>query len=550
MGIIELKNNRILGLLITLFFVHLFVFSQNNNHKKHIVQKGETIYSISKKYNVSKDDLIKWNGGLPEGLKADSEIWITAPDTEEKNENSNISKSKPQTAIIEPHKNLAGKHIVEKGETVYSISKKYNLSEKDLSDFNPKLSKGLKAGDTLLIKPEKSAGTIKQSVSEIQVKESILITKPKEEDVIRVNLVLPFHLKKNNFQEEDEENTDQLVKKNLGIFGKSYNALEFYTGFKFACDSLSKLGKKIYLQVLDAPMDSLEYLKFIKESKLYDTEIIAGPFNSSQSALLAAECQKKKVWYISPFGQQNKMLLGNKYAFKVSPSITTQSEKIAKYISLKYKQKPNVICIHNNLSKEKISVSAFKKYFQKLSGDSAKEIIYKSAGLVGLKSKLSISKENILVVCSSDQAFVTDFFNKAEAVFKDYKTTTFGMQAWLEYDNIDAKVYEKANVIIPSDEYIDWKDSSKFSCYQQFRNTYNTDFGKYSAKGFDIAMFVLGNIDANNVSNTDEKLKNKIYKGVSGNILFEQTSPESGYENSEIFYFRFEDYSLIKMDEE
>ena len=48
----------------------------NKQYYKHIVQKGETLYAISKKYNVSVDDIKKANKGLGESLSLNQEILI------------------------------------------------------------------------------------------------------------------------------------------------------------------------------------------------------------------------------------------------------------------------------------------------------------------------------------------------------------------------------------------------------------------------------------------------------------------------------------------
>lgn len=47
------------------------------------------------------------------------------------------------------------KHKVVKGESVYSIAKKYNVTEKEILDLNPK-AKGVLALDTELILPKSS----------------------------------------------------------------------------------------------------------------------------------------------------------------------------------------------------------------------------------------------------------------------------------------------------------------------------------------------------------------------------------------------------------
>ena len=116
-----------------------------DDQKKHTVQKGETFYSIAQKYAVTVDDLMKANPSSVLGLKAGDELVIPNPETK------NPIEEKPK---------LGTEHIVEQGETLYGISQKYNLSVEELVKANPEKYKDLKPGMVLVIPktsiPEKS----------------------------------------------------------------------------------------------------------------------------------------------------------------------------------------------------------------------------------------------------------------------------------------------------------------------------------------------------------------------------------------------------------
>lgn len=94
----------------------------------HVVQTGETLYSIAKSYSIPYDMLAALNG-------------ITDP-----------AKIRPGIVLLIPQV-----HVVAKGETYYGISKKYDVSIQDLKSAN-NLSDSyiLKVGDVLII-PEKGS---------------------------------------------------------------------------------------------------------------------------------------------------------------------------------------------------------------------------------------------------------------------------------------------------------------------------------------------------------------------------------------------------------
>jgi len=103
----------------------------------HVVEQGETLFSISRKYGVSVQDLMNWNSLSPDSvLKMDQKLEILT-----KKEQNSDEQDKYYT-----------KHIVAQGDTLYRISKEYNVSLDELLMWNNKLSSELKVGEIILIK--------------------------------------------------------------------------------------------------------------------------------------------------------------------------------------------------------------------------------------------------------------------------------------------------------------------------------------------------------------------------------------------------------------
>ena len=49
---------------------------KNKNSRIHVVQKGESLWDISKKYKVSIDDLVKWNELEGTRIRAGQNIYV------------------------------------------------------------------------------------------------------------------------------------------------------------------------------------------------------------------------------------------------------------------------------------------------------------------------------------------------------------------------------------------------------------------------------------------------------------------------------------------
>lgn len=98
----------------------------------HVVRSGETLTGIAGIYNVSVEDLENLNPDARSGLRVGQYLKIPVTRRGQDKEKPGMSK------LIE--------HKVEAGETLYSISKFYGVGIEEIKKFNPDLKDILKAG--------------------------------------------------------------------------------------------------------------------------------------------------------------------------------------------------------------------------------------------------------------------------------------------------------------------------------------------------------------------------------------------------------------------
>jgi len=97
----------------------------------HQVKKGETAYSIAKAYGISVEDLTRENPPAVYGIKDGQTLRIPVSlVTEPKTADSlTINRQRDETKFIY--------HRMRPGETVYSLSKSYGVSENEIVQSNP-----------------------------------------------------------------------------------------------------------------------------------------------------------------------------------------------------------------------------------------------------------------------------------------------------------------------------------------------------------------------------------------------------------------------------
>ena len=283
----------------------------------HDVVKGETLYSLARRYGVTVDEIKGANAALAEGLKAGQRIKIPAK----------VEESAPQS-VATPKVRV---HKVIKGETLYSLAKANGLTIEALQSANPHIRKGLKAGqliDIPLAEPsqgkttpdltsaptttesgksveEKPAAepTIAEPITEQQPLQSVFRTL-KQGERAEVALLLPLG---------SEENPAQ-------------NYLDFYRGFLIGLDSVRMAGHSVNLSLHNTKHDYNRVTEIISSGALDKADLVVGPIYEDELIPVAAALQSKGTPIVSPLANLTQSV-GN-HLFQMSPAPKFKLEKV------------------------------------------------------------------------------------------------------------------------------------------------------------------------------------------------------------------------------
>jgi LysM repeat protein len=134
----------------------------------HKVTAKETLYSISRQYDVSVDDLKNWNNLKDNSLNVGQDLIIR-------------KNGKTQLAKVPEMKSVRGVHTVTEKETLFSISKMYGASIEQLKTWNNLTSDEVKPGQTIFVlQPMYSTQNTTQPN---EVKQTVQLTKPTNQDI-------------------------------------------------------------------------------------------------------------------------------------------------------------------------------------------------------------------------------------------------------------------------------------------------------------------------------------------------------------------------------
>ena len=154
------------------------------NYLFHTIKAKETLYSVSRLYTVPADQIADANPGLSaETFSIGKTIRIPRNPHEE----PSVEQVKTVTKDVP--------YTIQKKETLFRISKKFDVSTTELIKRNPSLKDGVKAGAVIYI-PVKEEQKVLVSTEITDEKEvNALLSRKKDSKklpVVNVSLLLPF----------------------------------------------------------------------------------------------------------------------------------------------------------------------------------------------------------------------------------------------------------------------------------------------------------------------------------------------------------------------
>ena len=499
----------------------------------HKVAPKETLFGIAKKYNVSVSDIEKWNKDtLQEGLKIGQEIYVSKPSASSK---PIIQKEiKPEVKTLDVVKEEKVKttistfsHTVVAQETKYGIATKYGLSVEELEKLNPQIAEGLRVGEILKIKTtqEKKVSIVGKGQYEVQPKETLFSLSKKlnisQEDLLDLNPELKNGLKegmvlnvpsrkmardtvfsakpkvdllqtidKNNQKElvlflpfsMDKIENDSLKSKTEHLkTNKFLNlTLDFYAGALKAVDSAKVLGLPVNVKIYDVESSkySSNIASIIAKNDFSNVDAVIGPFQSSHVESAAQLLSKYNIPVISPLSKEKGLALPNLYY--AIPS----EEKLKANLFAYFKQKDgNVVAIistKKNTSRDYLTTNY----------PEAKHAIFNDKGaldMVHFKAQLVKGKPNFVILEIEKSGTILSITNTLKNLQKEYdiQLVVFEVYDALNFEEIPIKNLTALKMMYPSVSKV-IETPEEFIFAAAFKKDNNIAPNAAAVKGFDI----------------------------------------------------------------
>ena len=459
----------------------------------HIVMEKQTLFSISKAYNVSIDDLYRYNPTLKEsGLKKNAIILIPSADTLIKEQETvqqsvqtPVQQEMPKVSS-EKTEALGNVHIVKWYEDLNIIAEKYGVTPDAIAAANGLKDRKLKNRQKLMIPAvadEKPAAYVMEQ--------------PVEEEDLNIETA---------FEEKEEEATDTVITsytskskvtatvllplKATGS-GSSRSNMDFYSGVLVAARDLTELGIDVKLNVYDIANGGLGTTK----SELEESDIIIGPVSTGDITRLFSMSDEIGP-VISPLDPRVEPLAANYRNLVQAPSSQmAQYQDMADWIQEDLMESDRVIVISekgarmNDEGKKMKAVldSAAFEYqpfaYSILDGREIKEPI---------EAVMTMEGTNRVVIASDSEAFVNDVVRNLNLIIHDkFSVVLYGPAKIRTFETIEVENFHNTSLHASLAYYIDYEDDNVKKFLMRYRALFGTEPTQFAFQGYDVARYFL-----------------------------------------------------------
>ncbi|MCK5168740.1 MAG: LysM peptidoglycan-binding domain-containing protein, partial [Bacteroidales bacterium] len=551
------------------------------NYIYHRVKKKQTLYALSKKYNVSQEDIIACNPTVRYGVNINQIVKIPkSKDVVNAIQKIPVAESLKDTIRVVDEFIY---HTVKKQETAYSLAIYYEITEDILYEHNPTASEGLIIDQVLKIPKIQSMGietvllqsdkTVLDSMfyekrTSIAYSDSVYSTGCAKLDIIQsdpyqVALMLPLYLEKNDeeFYIDSTEVDDlgnkifeKVFYKPYHIYPRSLSFIEFYEGLLLAIDSLKQTGLNLNLNVYDTENDTSKIREILQNPELVNMDLIIGPIYNQEIKIVSEFSKLNGIKMISPLSDNLRLVNENPFLFQVYPSYDAQIEQFATYVS-DFKEK-NIVLVHNGDSLGYSNVQMVKnRIFSHLSIDTLvnniqfKEVVFEDSINV-LEHALNDELENVFIIPSNEEAFVSNVLTQLNTLLMyEHQIRVIGLSRWQHFRNIDPEYYFNLELCIASPFFIDYHDDDVKKFVIKYRNTYKTEPNQMAVHAYDVGLYFLTAM-LKYGENFESCIYNHKVDLLQADYRFVKWYKTSGFENVDVDIIKYYDgYNIFRIDD-
>lgn len=491
--------------------------STNVGEKKHTIKAKETLYSVSKLYNVNVTDLINANPDLAENnFKIGREVIIPSAST-----STDYIETQPDVLVTK----TSIPYNVQKGETMYSISQKYGISVDELISKNSQLKNGLKENMTILIPFLDSSSDRDYKINDPG---RFATFYKKNDNVYRIGVLLPF-----------KHGTKAVNTKKIA---------EYFEGFLMSVERMKKngLNAEIYTFDIDSENNTDRLTNILETTEMNSLDLIIGGVTDAQVRIISNFSKRNGVKYVVPFTNRNTGVDFNPNMFQVVMPHSASFPLIIKNFISKYKYNKIVIMNDPTGKGDKNDFVNLLKFELDKNKIQYQTITINENLSENLKNLVGYSQAVVVPYTSAENMLRRLTGDLTELKKDGYSISLFGYPEWQVYKNLYASMMNCNTTIYSSFFLGDNNFTKKFEA--DYISWYNAPFiaatPKYAPMGYDLGMLFLSALMkfGDNININIDTIQ---YSSLQTAFYFKKAAPTGGYINDGMFFIEYSEHGNI-----
>ena len=462
----------------------------------HIVLEKQTLYSICKAYEVSLEDVYRFNPNLKEnGLKKNSIIIIPSKDAikaeavaepviaEQQPDNSTDKKQSRKAEVKTEKKVKAPRiHIAKWYEDLDVISEQYGVSVEDIMAANQLKGRKLSKRQKLIIPypGEKVEQTEETTDTVAEVNEATT----EDIKVVSADTLKPIEPK-------NEVSATMLMPLTTDKGEPNRNNMDFYCGALLAVYDMANEGINCKLNVLDTHNSEVQF----SVESLTGSDFIIGPVSTADLTRLFNLIGDNTL-VVSPLDPRaDKLTVNHGSMVQIPTPQATQYRDLVKWIEEDFKDGDKAVIITEKGARQSAVTTVMK---EALDSSSLKFDSFSYSILEGrdvsepLTALMSNMGTNRILIASESEAFVNDVIRNLNLlIYSNIDLTIYVPSKIRSFETIEVENLHKTSMHVSLAYYIDYENPEVKDFLLKYRALYNTEPNQFAFQGYDVTRYFI-----------------------------------------------------------
>lgn len=466
--------------------------NRDTHNVNHIVEQGETLYGLAKRYGVTVDDLIAANPEAEKGLKIGQKVVIPTPSVTTVDANQQVrdafgNNTSTISQVAVPTGSEPVYHTLQNGESIYSIAKQYNVTIEGIITANP----GLKpdeytTGARVKVVPNSALPFVYErmgrrnykyevkrgetfasiaadnGITEQELKnanpdmkkakkgKTIILPKPYTERVTGEMATIPLEELRDYYEPRINDLYEGLVAKrlenevNIAMVlpfqlhksappKQAYLYTDFYKGFLLALDNAaSESGKHFNIKVYDTQHNLNVTDSILALPELKTMNLIIAPSEPQQLARINAFGKTNGVPVLNCFTTRNEDYLDNPYVYQVNTPTSELMNNVMRWFDEQFKGY-NVIFLNASSDNDKEMFEYMRNHINSKKYNTSTINANGDLTYDDISDKMNPGSKYVFIPSSGDKNLIKRFINALKKVKSERFDCDLSLIGYPEY---------------------------------------------------------------------------------------------------------------------